>query len=131
MDWFSRCVLAWDLGNTMEVGFCLNALEKALARGRQPRIFNSDQGAQFTSVDFTGRLIQNGIQISMDGRGRALDNVFIERLWRSVKYEEIYLKEYVNGTEAFEGLKAYFEFYNHERPHQSLGYRTPKKVYEN
>lgn len=127
IDWFSRCVLAWELSNTMDVGFCIAALEKALAKGK-PDIFNSDQGAQFTSSAFTGRLLDAGIRVSMDGR--ALDNVFVERLWRSVKYEEIYLNEYVNGDCAIARLSNYFDFYNRERPHQSLGYKTPLQVYE-
>ena len=129
IDWFSRYVLAWELSNTMEVAFCLSVLEEALTEG-SPDIFNTDQGAQYTSPDFTGRLLLDGIQISMDGRGRALDNVFVERLWRSVKYEEVYLKEYADGQEAHAGLKAYFEFYNRERPHQALNNRTPYEVYK-
>ena len=119
MDWFSRYVLSWALSITMDVRFCLEALEQAL-RVSKPDVFNSDQGAQFTSVDFTRRLNQAGIRISMDGRGRALDNVFVERLWRSVKYEEVYLKDYGTPREAIQGLEAYFAFYNGERLHQSL-----------
>ena len=128
MDWFSRYVLSWALSITMDVGFCLEALEQALCVSK-PDIFNSDQGAQFTSVDFTGRLSQAGIRISMDGRGRALDNVFVERLWRSVKYEEVYLKDYRTPKEAIQGLEAYFEFYNGTRLHQSLNYQTPASIY--
>lgn len=129
MDWYSRYVLSWRLSNTLEGGFCLEALDEALARGR-PEIFNSDQGSQFTAVSFTGRLEARGVSISMDGRGRALDNVFIERLWRSVKYEEVYLRDYADGREAKRRLKSYFRFYCRERIHQSLGYRTPAAVYE-
>jgi putative transposase len=128
MDWFSRFVLSWRLSNTMDVAFCLEALEEALGLGC-PEIFNSDQGAQFTSLEFTGLLAQQGIQISMDGRRRAVDNIFIERLWRSVKYEEVYLKDYQDGIEAFAGLGGYFRFYNGERPHQALDYRTPGEVH--
>lgn len=130
LDWFSRYVLAWELAVTMDVGFCLDALEQALARGARPEIFNSDQGAQFTSREFTGRLRAADIQISMDGRGRALDNIFVERLWRTVKYEEVYLKDYATPGEARQSLAAYFRFYNQERLHQALGYRTPAAVYE-
>ena len=128
LDWFSRYVLSWRLSNTLEVGFCLEALEAALERG-QPEVFNSDQGAQFTSVVFTGRLEAAGVRISMDGRGRALDNVFVERLWRTVKYEDIYLKEYGSMGEAQRGLGTYFSFYNEERLHQALAYRPPARVY--
>jgi putative transposase len=128
LDWHSRYVLAWALSNSLEVGFCLEVLDAALCRGR-PEIFNSDQGAQFTSPQFTGRLLAAGVRISMDGRGRALDNVFVERLWRSVKYEEVYLHEYEGMREAQQGLGRYFRFYNEERPHQALGYRTPGAVY--
>jgi putative transposase len=128
MDWFSRYVLAWSLSITLEVGFCLETLEEALQFGR-PEIFNSDQGSQFTSTDYTGRLEQEEIRISQDGRGRALDNVFVERLWRSVKYEEVYLKDYTTVPEARQGLGSYFAFYNGERLHQALGYRTPAEVY--
>jgi putative transposase len=128
MDWYSRYVLAWEVSISLESSFCLSALDRALRRG-QPEIFNSDQGSQFTSAAFTERLLQHRIRISMDGRGRALDNIFVERLWRSVKYEEIYLKDYRSVTEAIAGLQAYFEFYNRERLHQSLGYQTPETVY--
>lgn len=128
MDWFSRYVLAWRLSNTLEGTFCREALDEALALSR-PEIFNSDQGSQFTAARFTSRLESCGIAISMDGRGRALDNVFIERLWRSVKYEEVYLREYADGWEAERQLAGYFRFYCEERIHQSLGYRTPAAVY--
>lgn len=128
MDWYSRYVLSWRLSNTLDGGFCLEALEDALGASR-PEVFNSDQGSQFTAVAFTARLEACGIAISMDGRGRALDNVFIERLWRTVKYEEVYLKEYRDGWEAEASLSEYFRFYCDERIHQSLGYRTPSEVY--
>ena len=128
LDWYSRYVLAWELSPTLDGGFCLVALERALAQGL-PEIFNTDQGAQFTSQAFTGRLEQRGVAISMDGRGRALDNVFVERLWRSVKYEEVYLREYETMASLAAGLEAYFWFYCHERPHQALGNRTPAAVY--
>ena len=127
-DWFSRYVLAWAVSITMDVGFCLDALEQAL-RVARPDIVNTDQGAQFTSHDFTGRLAAAGIQISMDGRGRALDNVFIERLWRTVKYEEVYLKDYETPREAMQGLGTFFVRYNEWRQHQALDYRTPAAVY--
>jgi len=130
MDWFSRCVLAWELSNGLEAAFCVDVLERALGEAC-PAIFNTDQGSQFTSERFTGALLKRGVHISMDGRGRALDNVFIERLWRSVKYEEIYLHEYADGRELHTGLSRYFEFYNHERPHDGLGKRTPAYVYHN
>lgn len=128
MDWFSRYVLAWRLSNTLEGSFCLEVLDEALA-DRQPEIFNSDQGSQYTAVAFTSRLASAGIAISMDGRGRALDNVFIERLWRSVKYEEVYLHAYETPRQAVAQLASYFRFYNEERVHQSLGYRTPAAIY--
>ena len=128
MDWFSRYVLAWELSTTLETEFCVAALEWAL-RGGCPQIFNTDQGAQFTSAAFTGRLEAADVRISMDGRGRALDNVFVERLWRSVKYEHMYLYDYVCVPELRAGLGHYFQFYNHERLHQALGYRTPAAVY--
>jgi putative transposase len=124
----SRYVLAWRVWISLDVSFCLEALEGALAKGR-PEIFNTDQGSQFTSGEYTGRLEREQIQISMDGRGRALDNVFVERLWRSVKYEEVYLKDYTSVAEARQGLGGYFAFYNQERLHQDLGYRTPARVY--
>ena len=128
IDWFSRYVLTWQLSNTLDGAFCLAALNMALEKG-QPEIFNTDQGAQFTAHDFTNRLASAGIRISMDGRGRALDNIFIERFWRTIKYEDIYLKNYEVVPELYAGLDRYFQFYNHERPHQSLNYRTPKEVY--
>jgi len=128
MDWYSRHVLAWRLSNTMESTFCVEALEAAFSQGR-PEIFNTDQGAQFTSEAFTSRLIEHRVAISMDGRGRALDNVFIERLWRSVKYEDIYLKDYSNGADVSEGLGQWFDFYTYRRPHQGLGGHTPYEVY--
>lgn len=128
LDWYSRLVLSWRLSNTLDLGFCLEALDEALQQ-RQPEIFNSDQGSQFTSLAFTDRLESCGVAISMDGRGRALDNVFVERLWRTVKYEEVYLKDYRDGWEAEESLTAYFDFYCHRRIHQALGYRTPAEVY--
>lgn len=128
MDWFSRYVLAWELSNSLEVGFCLVALEQALAQ-QPPEIFNSDQGAQFTSPAFTTRLEQARVRISMDGRGRTFDNIFVERLWRTVKYEDIYLKAYPTVPALYQGLKDYFEFYNHARPHQGLNYQTPAAVY--
>ena len=130
MDWHSRYVLAWKLSNTMENDFCVAALEEALSRGR-PEIFNADQGSQFTSEAFTNQLQERGIRVSMDGKGRYLDNIFVERLWRSIKYEEVYLKAYQSVAEARAGINAYLEFYNRQRPHQALGYRTPAEVYQN
>ena len=129
MDWFRRYVLSWALSVTLDGQFCREALRQALHHGARPEIFNTDHGVQFTSSDFTGLLKHEGIQISMDGRGRALDNVFVERLWRTVKYEEVYLKDYTTVREARQGLDQYFTFYNHERLHQALGYRTPAAVY--
>lgn len=129
MDWYSRTVLSWRLSNTLEAEFCVSALEEALRRGK-PEIFNTDQGSQFTSREFTGVLQENQIAISMDGRGRALDNVFIERLWWSVKYEEIYLKAYGTVADLNEGLERYFEFYDHRRKHQALANRTPYEVFQ-
>ena len=128
MDWFSRYVLAWELSNSLEVRFCVQALERALVR-TVPGIFNTDQGAQFTSEEFTGRLAAVGTRISMDGRGRALDNVFVERLWRTVKYEDLYLRDYVDGVAVRAGLQRYFRFYNRQRPHQALEQRPPAEVY--
>jgi len=128
MDWYSRFVVSWQLSNTLESCFCVEALEIAL-RQSQPEIFNTDQGAQFTSGKFVSILEGQQIKISMDGRGRAMDNIFVERLWRSVKYEEVYLKDYQTPLEAYRGLKGYFAFYNSERFHQSLDYRTPQEVY--
>lgn len=129
IDWYSRYVLAWALSNTLEADFCVRALRDAIAGYGSPAIFNTDQGAQFTSVEFTGELIANEVQISMDGKGRALDNVFVERLWRTVKYEDIYIHDYRNIPEVKAGLVNYFDFYNTKRPHQGLGYRTPEQVY--
>ena len=128
IDWFSRYVLAWRLSNTLDADFCLEALDAALLRGC-PDMFNSDQGVQFTCSDFTGRLEQAKIQISMDGRGRCFDNIFVERLWRSVKYEDVYIKDYGTVAEARTGLGRYFTLYNDERLHESLDYRTPRDVY--
>ena len=128
MDWHSPYVLAWRLSNTLEVDFCVAALEEALSKGR-PQIFNTDQGSQFTGEAFTGLLEQYAARISMDGKGRYTDNIFVERLWSSIKYEEVYLKAYSNGREAKAGLNAYFRFYNTQRPHQALGYRTPAEVF--
>lgn len=128
MDWFSRYVLAWRLSNSLETVFCLEALEEALGHGH-PEIFNTDQGCQFTSAEFTGRLQQEDIRISMDSCGRAFDNIFVERLWRTVKYENVYLNGYQFMREAKEGLGLYFPFYNGERFHQALDYKTPAEVY--
>jgi len=128
MDWFSRYVVSWVLSNTLDTFFCLDMLDNALKVNR-PEIFNSDQGSQFTSSDFTGKLEDNGIRVSMDGRGRVYDNIFVERLWRTVKYEEVYLKDYSDMHEAKIYLGLYFDFYNNERPHQSLKNRTPGEVY--
>jgi putative transposase len=129
MDWYSRYVLSWSVSVTMEVDFCVEALKRALRRGR-PEIFNSDQGSQFTSEKFSGELENRGIAISMDGRGRCFDNIFIERLWRSLKYEEVYLKEYGLVPEARAGIGNWFQFYNQERPHQSLGNQSPAAVFQ-
>ncbi len=129
IDWASRAVLSWRLSNTMDAGFCVSALEEALARHGKPEIFNTDQGSQFTSAAFTGTLATAGVAISMDGRGRWMDNVFIERLWRSLKYEAIYLKGYADGREAKAGIAEWIAFYNTGRPHQALGYRTPMAVW--
>jgi len=128
MDWYSRFVLAWEISTTLDTVFCLAALDQALELSK-PGIFNTDQGSQFTSLEFTGRLEQEGIQISMDGRGRVFDNIFIERLWRSVKYEDVYLHQYQTVSEARTLLTRYFLFYNMERLHESLGYQTPYEVY--
>ena len=130
MDWVSRAVLAWRLSNTLGAEFCVEALEEALARHRRPEIFNTDQGSQFTSDDFTGTLKRHGVMISMDGKGRCMDNIFVERLWRSLKYEEVYLNAYESVAEAKAGIGAWLSFYNDERQHQSLGYRTPRQIYE-
>ena len=129
IDWYSRKVLSWRISNTLDTAFCVDCLEEALQRYGNPEIFNTDQGCQFTSERFTGVLKAHGIAISMDGRGRALDNIFVERLWRSVKYEDVYLKGYSNTMELMIGLAEYFVFYNGERPHQSLGNLTPNAVY--
>lgn len=128
LDWRSRFVMSWRLSNSLETSFCLEALDESLAQG-QPEVFNTDQGVQFTSTAFTSRLEADNVAISMDGRGRALDNVFIERLWRSLKYEDIYLKEYETVDDLYEGLTSYLAFYNTARPHQALDYRTPQEVY--
>ena len=129
IDWYSRRVLSWRISNSMDASFCVDCLEDALRVHGKPEVFNSDQGSQFTSNAFTGVLKQEGIAISMDGRGRALDNIFVERLWRSVKYEDVYLQGYGTMGELTLGLASYFAFYNSERPHQSLGNRTPHEVY--
>ena len=129
IDWFSRRVLAWRISMTLEADFCLEALDEALANHGRPEIFNSDQGSQFTSEAFTQRLKDAGVRISRDGKGRALDNIFVERLWRSVKYEEVYLKDYAGVGQAVHSLGLYFDFYNHRRVHQALGYRTPAEIY--
>ena len=129
LDWYSRYVLSWELSNTMDTEFCLSALERAFRRHGTPEIFNSDQGSQFTSHAFTSRLEGQGIRISMDGRGRVFDNILVERLWRTVKYEEIYPKGYAVGEEALRGLAGYFPFYNTDRPHESLGMATPHEVF--
>jgi len=128
IDWYSRFVLSWEISNSLDTSFCISALENALTKGC-PEIFNTDQGAQFTSNEFVTKLIDKGIAVSMDGRGRALDNVFIERLWWSVKYEEVYINDYNNGNDLCRGLLKYFRYYNNERPHQSLEYKTPSKIY--
>jgi putative transposase len=129
IDWASRAVLAWWLSNTMDVSFCLAALEDALARFGRPEIFNTDQGSQFTSVAFTGALAEAGVAISMDGRERWMDNVFIERLWPSLKCEDVYLKSYASGRKAARGIAAWIAFYNDRRPHQALADRTPMAVW--
>lgn len=129
IDWYSRYVLAWALSNTLEADFCVAALKEAIAKYGAPDIFNTDQGSQFTSADFTDELLKGNIQISMDGKGRALDNIFVERLWRTVKYEDIYIHDYRTIPEVRAGLKSYFDFYNMKRPHQSLDYKTPELIY--
>ena len=129
IDWASRAVLAWRLSITMEARFCVDALTEALARYGRPDIFNTDQGSQFTSADFTGLLLKNGVAISMDGRGAWRDNVFVERLWRTVKYEEVYLRAYDSVGEARASLGRYLDFYNRKRPHSSLDARTPDRAY--
>jgi putative transposase len=130
MDWVSRAVLAWRLSNTLAADFCVDALEDVLSRYGRPEIFNTDQGSQFTSDDFTGTLKRHGVMISMDGKGRCMDNIFVERLWRSLKYEEVYLHAYATVAEARTGIGAWLSFYNEERQHQSLGYRTPRQIYQ-
>ena len=129
MDWYSRCILSWELSNTLDTAFCLNALKGALEAHGQPQIFNTDQGSQFTSEAWINCLQERQIAISMDGRGRALDNVFIERFWRSLKYEDIYLKDYDSVFSLYRGIQSYVAYYNHERPHQGLQKRTPAGVY--
>ena len=129
MDWHSRYVLSWEVSITMEEHFCVSALESALMRHGRPEIFNTDQGSQYTGKSFTGALKEHGVRISMDGKGRAMDNIMVERLWRSVKYEDVYVKDYGGVQELISGLRAYFEFYNHERPHQGLESMTPAEVY--
>jgi putative transposase len=129
MDWYSRRVLAWRLSNTLDTSFCVAALQEALDRFGQPDIFNTDQGAQFTAEAFTSVLLERDIKISMDGKGRCIDNIFVERLWRSVKYEEVYLHAYDNVAEARVGIGRYLAFYNSERPHQALGYQTPEEFH--
>jgi putative transposase len=131
MDWFSRYVLSWRLSNSLDTSFCIEALQEALMRHDHPDIFNSDQGVQFTSEAFTSVLLDNGIKISMDAKGRAFDNIFIERLWRSVKYEEVYLKDYASVKDAKSELGRYFNFYNLERHHQHLSYKKPAEIYFN
>ena len=128
MDWFSRHVLAWRLSNSMDADFCVEALDEALGKAA-PEIMNTDQGAQFTSREFTNKLKDHGVAISMDGKGRAIDNVMIERLWRTVKYEDIYLKEYISGVDLQKGLKSYFQYYTSVRRHSSLDRQTPAEVY--
>jgi putative transposase len=128
MDWYSRFVMAWEVSTTLDTSFCLSALEQAL-RLSEPDIFNTDQGSQFTSIEFTDRLEKDHIKISMDGRGRVFDNIFVERLWRSVKYEEIYLHDYETVSDARNGIARYFFFYNMQRLHESLGYKTPYEIY--
>lgn len=128
IDWYSRYVLAWELSNSLEMSFCLNALDSAFQNG-QPEIFNTDQGSQFTANAFVKRLLDKGIQVSMDGKGRALDNIFIERLWRDVKYNHIYIYDYEDGLSLYQGLKQYFILHNERKPHSSLNYKTPAQVY--
>jgi putative transposase len=130
MDWHSRRVLSWRLSNTLDASFCVEALQEALSRFGRPEIFNSDQGSQFTAVDFTALLLAAGVKISMDGKGRCIDNVFVERLWRSLKYEDVYLKDYTNLVEARAGISRYFHFYNTRRRHQALGHQTPADFYD-
>ncbi len=129
IDWYSRYVLSWSLSNSLDGRFCQETLEEAL-RGGTPEIFNTAQEVQYTARSFTGRLELAGVSVSMDGRGRALDNVFVERLWRSLKYEDVYMKDYRSVAELVSGLTSWFRFYNHERPHRSLKYRTPAEIYQ-
>jgi putative transposase len=129
LDWFSRYVISWSLSDSLESNFCVDALERALLRGVKPQIMNSDQGCQYTSKAYTGILKKNNIQISMSGKGRCWDNIFVERFWRSFKYEEVYLKNYSNGKEAQEGMDWYFNFYNDVRLHSTLGYKAPRSIY--
>ena len=129
LDWHSRCVLAWELSNTLDASFCARAVQRALAAHGTPEIFNTDQGSQFTSAEFTQPLLALGVKLSMDGKGRCLDNVFVERLWRSVKYEEVYLKSYVSLVDAHAQLDTYFRFYNERRPHSVFGGATPREIY--
>jgi putative transposase len=128
IDWYSRYVLSWELSNSLDTGFCLSALERAFTFGR-PEVFNTDQGSQFTSLAFTGYLLEREVSISMDGKGRALDNIFIERLWRDVKHQHIYLHDYQDGNALHQGLTGYFKLHNDQKPHQSLDYKTPAEVY--
>jgi putative transposase len=130
IDWFSRRVLAWRLSNTLETTFCVDAVKEALRSYGKPEIFNTDQGSQFTSEDFTDVLLAQGVKISMDGKGRFTDNIFVERLWRSLKYEEVYLHDYASMKEAREGIGIYFDFFNDERPHSALGSQTPADFYD-
>lgn len=129
IDWFTRRVLTWELSNTLDATFCVQAVRRAMAEFGTPEIFNTDQGCQFTSTEFTKPLLDAGVKLSMDGKGRCLDNVFVERLWRSVKYEEVYLKSYTSLIDAHAQLAAYFDFYNHRRPHSAIGRRPPAEVY--
>ena len=129
MDWYSRCVLSWEVSITLDDGFCVSALERALRRYPAPEIFNTDQGAQYTGSAFTGVLKSHDIKISMDGKGRVIDNIMVERLWRTLKYEDVYIKDYVSIPELIEGLREYFHFYNHVRPHSTFGGKTPAEMY--
>jgi putative transposase len=129
VDWYSRFILSWEISNTLTIDFCKRTLKTAFANWGKPQIFNSDQGSQFTSNEFTNLLLEKEVLISMDGKGRALDNVFIERFWRTIKYEDIYLHEYRDGKSLYEGLLSFIQFYNYERKHQSLAYLTPSQVY--
>ena len=129
IDWYSRYILSWRLSNTRLADFCVDALVEALTKWEQPEVFNTDQGSQFTSQEFVNPLISKGVKISMDSKGRALDNIFIERFWRTLKYEHLYLRAYATGRELHQGLTEYFQFYNQDRKHQSLGYQTPAMCY--